>query len=329
MKKKILSIIGGRPQVFKIDPSLSDVFVNTGQHYDDDMCGRHLRDMKCKPKYNLGCTSEEVGKMIDKCREVLRKERPDIVLVYGDTYSTLAGTIAASLENIPIGHVEAGLRSFERESPEETNRIVADRLATWRFAPTHFAMDNLFNEGLGEGSYHVGDSLFWSLNRFLPLKYGKDRGQYVFATIHRRENLTKENLSEIVRGMGLIAEHIIFPVHPHTKRLLKKYRIKIPANVEIVLPLSRKETLTKIHNAKYVITDSGGVQREAFWLLKHSYIIRKVTEWTDILEKGWGTLVPPIAERLAMEAQTPRVHKDAPDFIKINPYEKIKEILDA
>lgn len=327
MKRKILSIIGGRPQVFKVDPKLSDVIVNTGQHFDDDMFGQHLREMKIKPKYNLECTSDELGKMIDKLREVLKKEKPDVVLVYGDTYSTMAGAVATSLENIPLGHVEAGLRSNDKSMPEETNRIVADVLAKWKFAPTHYAMDNLLNEGLGDNAYYVGDSLFWSLNYFLPLKKSKDFGTYIFASIHRRENLTPENLKEIFKGFSMVDDKIYLPLHPHTKREMKKHNIKASKNVEIVKPQSRLDTLTKIFNSKLVITDSGGVQRESFWLLKHVLIIRPVTEWIDIIEKGWGTLTPAIAERIASEIKEVRMHHDAPDFVHINPYEKIERII--
>ena len=324
---KICSIIGTRPQIFKIDPKLADVVVNTGQHYDNEMWGQHLKEMKVKPKYNLNCDSQEIGKMIDKIREVLKKEKPNIVVVYGDTYSTAAGAYAASLENIPIAHVEAGLRSHDKSMPEETNRVLADVLAKWRFAPTHHAMDNLLAEGLGENSYRTGDPMFWSLNNFLPLKKKKDFNTYIFATIHRRENLEPENLKQIFKGFGLIDEPIYLPLHPHTKRIINKHKIKIPKNVEVVKPQPRSITLSKIHNSRLVITDSGGVQREAFWLLKHSIIIRSTTEWQEIIDKGWGTLVSPIAEMIAKEAKAEHKHYDAPDFVKIDTYEMIRRIL--
>jgi len=157
--RKTLSIIGGRPQIFKVDPDLSGVIVDTGQHYDVEMAGQHFKEMKVKPKYHLKCTSDEVGKMVDECRKVLKKEKPDVVLVYGDTYSTMAGAIASSLENIPIAHIEAGLRSHDKDMPEETNRIVADVLATYKFCPSHLSMRNLVEEGLADGAYFIGDPL--------------------------------------------------------------------------------------------------------------------------------------------------------------------------
>jgi UDP-N-acetylglucosamine 2-epimerase len=325
---KILSIIGTRPQAFKLDPKLSDVIVNTGQHWDECMMGDHLKEMKCKPKYNLGCTSEEIGKMIDKLREVLRKEKPDVVLVYGDTYSTAAGAYAASLENIPIGHVEAGVRSHDKSMPEETNRVMADVLAKWKFAPTHNAMKNLLEEGLGHEAYHITDPLYWSLNFFLPLKKAKDYGTYIFTTIHRRENLEPENLKQIIEGLGMIPEKVYFPLHPHTKRILKKYYIKIPKNIEIVKPQLRKHTLERIFNSKMVITDSGGIQREAYWILKHSLVIRPVTEWVEIQERGWATLVPANAIRIA-EAVKEYKHELMPELPRGNPYERIREILEV
>lgn len=325
----ILSIVGTRPQIFKLDPKLSDVIVNTSQHYDEEMAGQHFKEMKIKPKYNLNCTSDEIGKMIDKCREVIKKEKPDIGLVYGDTYSTLAGAMAFSLENIPFGHVEAGLRSHDKSIPEETNRIITDVLAKWKFAPTHLAMRNLLEEGLGQNAHHIGDPLFWSFNYFLPLKKTKDFGKYIFATIHRRENLESENLKEILEGFGLIKDKIYFPIHPHTKRIIKKNRLKIPRNVEVVKPQSRKNTLEKIHNSKLVITDSGGIQREAYWMFRHSLIIRLVTEWMDIVEGGWSTLVPANARRIAEMASKEWKHSTIVEMPKSNPYSQIKEILNA
>ena len=324
---KILSVIGGRPQIFKIDKSLKQVIVNTGQHYDDEMAGRHFRDTKLKPKYNLNCDSEQMGLMIDKIRNVLRREKPDIVLVYGDTYSTLAGSIASSLENITLAHVEAGLRSHDKSMPEETNRIVADVLATYRFAPTHTAMRNLMEEGLGDNTFHVGDSLFWSMKKLLPLKKTDDFGTYIYASIHRRENLAPDNLREILNGLG--TQKVFFPMHPHTRRVIKKSRLKVPKNIEVVKPLPRKESLERMFNSRFIVTDSGGILREAYWMLRYSVIIRTVTEWPEIVDGGWGQLVPPVAERIAraMEGEHRVIAKVELPYI--NPYHEIKRVLNV
>jgi len=325
MKRKLLSIIGTRPQIFKVVPD-SDVIVNTGQHYDDALSTQHFKEMKFKPKYNLGIHSENFGEMIDKLREVLKKEKPDIGLVYGDTYSTLAGALAFALEKVDFGHVEAGLRSFDKSMPEEVVRITTDRLATWKFCPTHLAVQNLMNEGMADNTYHIGDPLYWSLSKFLPLKIKKGK-EYIFATIHREENMEKDKLKEIIKGLGLTGRPVYFPAHPRTRRLIKKYRIKLPANVEMVKPQKRKVTLEKIFNSWMVITDSGGIQREAYWLGKHSLIIRNTTEWMNIIAKGWATLVPPIAERI-QKATVYYKHKEVPELPSDhNPYKEIMENL--
>jgi UDP-N-acetylglucosamine 2-epimerase len=324
---KIASIIGGRPQIFKVDPDLTKLIIDTGQHYDHEMAGQHFKEMKIKPKYFLNCTSEEIGKMIDEARKVLRKEKPDVVIVYGDTYSTLAGAIAASLENIKVAHVEAGLRSHDRSMPEETNRIVADVLSTYRFCPTHVAMRNLIEEGLGEGSYLVGDTLFWTMKYFTPIKDSKDKDKYVFASIHRRENLNPDILREILKGLGEIKMPIYFPIHPHTHRIIKKNKLKIPKNVEVVKPQSRKKTLERIHNSKMVITDSGGITREAYWMLKHSLIIRWTTEWEEIVSNGWATLVPANAKKIAEAGNAEYPHAVPPQLPRHDPYAGVRKIL--
>lgn len=329
MKKKIVSIIGTRPQIFKCDPDLTPIIINTGQHFDDDLAGQHFRAMKIRPKYDLGCTSDELGKMIDKTRLVLQKESPDVVLVYGDTYSTLAGAIAASLEGIPIGHVEAGLRSFDRSMPEETNRIVVDQLSKYRFCPTHQSMRNLIEEGLGDGSFLVGDPLYWSFKYFLPLKKRKDWNTFLYATIHRRENLNKQSLTEILAGLEQTKLPVLLPLHPHTKRILKKLRLSIPKNVRIVKPLGRKQNLENIFNARCTITDSGGIQREAYWMMKRSVIVRPVTEWTEIVDGGWAMLVPANAQKIADAVNQKLTVSTVPEMPKYDPYRRIKDIING
>lgn len=325
---KILGVIGSRPQIIKADPELLDVVVNTSQHYDDEMAGQHFRDRKIKPKYNLGLDSGHKGEMVDCLQPILEKEKPDIVVVYGDTFSTMAGTLAAAYNATPIAHVEAGLRSYDMAMPEEVNRITADRLATWRFCPTVESYNNLTAEGLGLNSFVVGDSLFDTMKPYLPLKKMKDYQQFAFCSIHRRENLTELNLSEIMDGLGRLPRKTVFPIHPHTHRIIKKFGIKIPKNVEVKKPMSRRDTLTHVSNCRYVVTDSGGLQREAYWMTKHSYIIRPVTEWTNIVASGWATLLPANAEVIAREAEVIREHLTTPEVSKISGADaRIRRIL--
>lgn len=325
--RKILSVIGTRPQLLKLDPTLADVIINSGQHYDNELWGQHLKEAKIKPKYNLGLDSDNVGLMIDKIRPILRTEEPDIVVVYGDTYSTVAGALAAAWEGIPVAHIEAGLRSGDMTMPEEINRVVADRLSSYKFCPTHTAIMNLRNEGLGDNTFHVGDPLLQNLKNFMPLKKRKDFGTYVLMSIHRQENLTKENLVEILEGVGAYGKPVLFPIHPHTRRLLKKYRIKVPKNIEVVKPLTRAKTLDRVFNSAFVITDSGGLQREAYWMLRHVYIIRTSTEWPEIIDRGWGTLLPANAKRIAEEIVAERRHLNAPELLAVNPHKEIRRVL--
>ena len=325
--RKILSVIGTRPQLLKIDPTLADVIVNTGQHYDNELWGQHLKESKIKPKYNLGLDSDHIVEMIDKIRPIIRKEQPDIVVVYGDTYSTVAGTLAAAWEGIQVAHIEAGLRSGDMTMPEEINRVIADRLSTYKFCPTHTAIMNLRNEGLGDNTFHVGDPLLQNLKNFLPMKKRKDYGTFILASIHRQENLNKDNLQEILSGLEKYGGKVLFPIHPHTHRIIKKFRLKVPRNVELSKPFTRAKTLDRIFNSKFVVTDSGGLQREAYWMLRHVYIIRTATEWPEIIERGWGTLLPANAVRIAEELAQERKHYNAPELLAVNPHKEIRRVL--
>jgi len=167
------------------------------------------------------------------------------------------------------------------------------------------------------------------MNYFLPLKKSKDAGKYLFASVHRRENLEPSVLKEIIAGFKEIGETIYLPLHPHTRRILKKHRIKIPKNVEVVKPQPRKKTLERIFNSKLVMTDSGGILREAYWMGKHTLILRNVTEWEEIVSNGWATLVPPNAKRIAEAAKAEYEHRVMPDIARHNPYAEVKKYINA
>lgn len=324
---KILGVFGTRPQALKIDPKLCDVWVNTGQHWDDDLVGQHLKARKILPKYNLNLTSDETGVMMDKIRVILRKERPDIVVVYGDTNSTAAGAWAGALENIPVAHIEAGLRSGDNSMPEEINRKIADLLASWKFCPTTQAYNNLLKENLGQQAFIVGDPLFDSLDEYIPIKDLKNKRKYIFATIHRQENDTKEHLRDIFSALGRIDEPVILPLHPRIRRSLKRWRIKIPKNVELLKPLSRKESLEYTTNARLVITDSGGVQREAYWTTVPCVVLRNTTEWTETVDEGWATLVGANEERILDAIKNFKPKQWPQSFPKFGANKKIISIL--
>lgn len=300
----IYTIVGARPNFIKIDPELSQQIIHTGQHKDYRMSRIFFTGLKLKkPLYNLGCT--DVGKMIDKIRDILKRDKPELVLVIGDTNSALAGALAASMENIKIAHVEAGLRSYDLTMPEEKNRVIIDKLSYVLFCPNETAAMNLLKEGIKENVHIVGDPLFDSMGRFTPFKKSKDFGQYILLTAHRNFNVdNKEKLQAILIACELSKEKIVWPLHPRTKKMLHTNGVEVPKNVDIIAPQGYKQMLTLISNAKKVITDSGGVQREAYWMQIPVIILREETEWTEIINKGGGVLTGTDTARILSAIQT-------------------------
>lgn len=286
---KIFTVVGARPAFMKIDPTLPQTIIHTGQHKDYNMSAIFFRGLKLpKPEYNLNTT--DTGKMIDKLRVLFKREKPNMVLVIGDTNSALAGAMAASMENIRIIHIEAGLRSYDNSMPEEKNRIVIDKLSYILFCPNASAVMNLLKEGIKDNVHIVGDPLFDSMGRFLPIKKTKDYETYVLLTTHRNFNVDNAQiLADILTACGMSKEKFIFPVHPRTRKMLRT--LEIPTNVKCIDPVGYKEMLSLISNSKKVITDSGGVQREAYWMNRPVIILRDTTEWPEIINKGAGILV--------------------------------------
>jgi UDP-GlcNAc3NAcA epimerase len=286
---KILSIIGARPQFIKAAPishtirekakegsSLREVIVHTGQHYDESMSEIFFQELQIpEPHYHLGVGSGshgwQTGQMLAKIEEVLVNEKPDWVLVYGDTNSTLAGALAASKLHIKVAHVEAGLRSFNRRMPEEINRILADHLADILFCPSQTAVENLAQGGIRRGVHMVGDIMADSLalalirnNRGSEIltRLGIKEGSYLLATIHRAENTDQpENLNAILTAFQLLDEPILFPVHPRTRKTLEKMRFSYPANVKMVDPLGYLDMVRLEKGARIILTESGGCKR--------------------------------------------------------------------
>lgn len=314
---KIVTIVGARPQFIKL-ASLSqklkgqckEVLIHTGQHYDYEMSKVFFDELGIStPDYHLEVGSDshgaQTGKMLIKIEEVLVKEKPDVVLVYGDTNSTLAGALAPSKLNIPVGHVEAGLRSFDRGMPEEINRVVSDHLSSFCFAPTKTAVDNLKKEGIENGVYLIGDVMYdaalkgieiaRSKSQILAQLGLKEKG-YLLVTFHRAGNTDIfNNLASIVDALIELNERVVFPVHPRTKKALADYGLldKLAGNphLKIITPVGYFDFLLLEYQAKKILTDSGGVQKEAYFFKVPCITLRENTEWVETVEDGWNILV--------------------------------------
>ncbi|SHK16349.1 non-hydrolyzing UDP-N-acetylglucosamine 2-epimerase [Rhodothermus profundi] len=323
---RVCSIVGARPQFIKaamvsralVDAGIEEVLIHTGQHYDDNLNRIFFEELRLPPpQIHLGVGSgthaEQTGLMMIRLEAALRnmKPAPDWVLIYGDTNSTLVGALVASKLKLPLAHVEAGLRSFNRTMPEEINRVVADHLSQLLFAPTPTAVENLRREGITRGVHLTGDVMqeaVWCYARRaqqqVPLTHltGHAPGQYYLATVHRAENTDNPvRLQGIFEGLGRLELPVILPLHPRTRARLDG-SIRIPANVELRKPVGYLAMLTLVQHARAVLTDSGGLQKEAVWLGVPCITLRDETEWIETLEGGWNQLVGADPERIAAAA---------------------------
>ena len=329
--KKILTIIGARPQFVKAailsrlirsdewKALFHETILHTGQHYDENMSEIFFRDMQIpKPdiQLHIGGTTHGAmtGQMLIEIEAALIRVKPDMVLVYGDTNSTLAGALAASKLNIPIAHVESGLRSYNMRMPEEQNRILTDHLATWLFCPTVTAVKNLSREGIASGLYQVGDimldaTLFYQRVLAIEEQQGKNRlsnlnlkhipEYFLLATIHRAENTDNiTRLTQIVEALNEVSCDIILPLHPRTRKKLSESNIVLGDNITAIEPIGYLEMLALELRAEAIITDSGGVQKEAYFLRKPCITLRDETEWIETLENGWNILVGADKEKI-------------------------------
>lgn len=307
--KKILAVIGARPQFIKhapMDLALKNkaelITVHTGQHYDENMSAIFFDELgMAMPNYMLQVGSHTHGKqtgiMLEKIEEILLSEKPDLVLVYGDTNSTLAGALAAAKLNIPIAHVEAGLRSHNKSMPEEVNRIMTDHISDILFAPTQQAVDNLDKEGLGARCVRTGDIMYDMLKIAMESKaigQAEMEGEYYLATIHRPYNTDDpKRLMTILQSLANLDEKVIFPMHPRTKNIVQREGIPLEAyqNVEVIDAVSYGSNLNLMLHSKAIVTDSGGMQKEAYFLRKKCITLRPETEWVETLKNGWNVLV--------------------------------------
>ncbi|MCK4522408.1 MAG: UDP-N-acetylglucosamine 2-epimerase (non-hydrolyzing) [Nanoarchaeota archaeon] len=318
---KIYTVVGNRPQFMKIDKGMPhQEIIHTGQHFDYNMSQVFFKQLGLpKPKFNLKCKNS--GEMFDKLLKLFKKNKPDLVIVYGDTLSTLMGAIAADYAQIPIAHIEAGCRS-NTKMPEETNRIIVDRLATVRFATTINCMRNLHKEGIIQHSHYIkGDPMFDAMNSFLPIKRTKNNGKYILLTIHRDFN--DKHLKGILTALGKTDEQYIFPAHP------RHHKLKVPANIKLIKPVGYKQMLSLESNAKKIVTDSGGVQREAYWMRIPCITLRDNTEWIESVNDGWSILVGSDKDKVvdAVENFTPEPNRHQSEFPVFGVHEKIRKIL--
>lgn len=312
---KVASIVGARPQFIKLAPfsreirkKHREVLIDTGQHYDAEMAGIFFSEFKIpKPDHSLGIGSadhgEQTGRMLIAVEKVLLAERPALAVVFGDTNSTLAGALAAAKLGIPVAHVEAGLRSYDQSMPEEQNRVLTDHLAKLLFCPTYVSKENLKREGIEQGVHVVGDVMVDALeeSRRAAEKHSKildqlhlKKGEYQFMTVHRPANTdSKANLENILKAVGDSGVRTIFPAHPRTMKCLSEHKLegKVPENVNIVKPVGHMDAIWLVANSLRVLTDSGGLQKEAYLLKVPCITLRDTTEWVETINVGWNVLV--------------------------------------
>lgn len=304
---KVLTVLGARPQFIKAAPvsrvirtEVEEVIVHTGQHYDQNMSDIFFEELNIpKPNYLLGIGSGTHGKqtaeMLTQIEEIILKEKPDCLIVYGDTNSTLAGSLAAAKLHIPIVHIEAGLRSFNKKMPEEINRILTDHLSASLLCPTDTAVDNLKNENITDGVINVGDVMYDAVMYNAEIAKTKStilttqsltKGEYYLITIHRAENTDdKERLEGIFNALKQISGKKVWPIHPRTKKMMTDYGFNLEniKDLQIIDPVGYLDMLTLEVNSKKIITDSGGVQKEAYFAKVPCITVRDQTEWVETL----------------------------------------------
>ena len=310
---KVVSIVGARPEFIQaapvsraLRPSHQEILVHTGQHYDYEMSAVFFQQLGLPaPDYNLGVGSGshawQTAQILMQMEPVLEQERPDWVIVRGDTNSTLASALAAVKLGLPLVHIEAGLRSFNRTMPEEINRVLTDRIADLLFCPTETAVRNLAAEGISAGVHQVGDVMYDGLLYNLSLaqaqstildKFKLSSDSYLMATVHRAGNTDmRENLAAILAAFSQAHETIIFPAHPRTRKQLVAFNLQVPPNVRLVEPLTYFDSLMLQKNARLLLTDSGGMQKEAYCLGTPCITMREQTEWVETVDAGWNMVV--------------------------------------
>jgi len=328
---KVVTIVGARPQFIKaaavsrvLRKHHEEILVHTGQHYDYEMSGIFFDGLDIPaPDHNLavgsGSHGAQTAAMLEAIEKVLLKEEPDYVLIYGDTNSTLAGALAAAKLKVPIAHVEAGLRSFNRSMPEEINRVVADHLCNLFFCPSDTAVRNLAAESITHNVHVVGDVMLdilnWARQRLLIQPSGiRDRlglkaGDYLLATVHRSENTDDPaQFLAILKAFNSMNETIVFPIHPRARKLVADRAYTIEPHVRLIDPVAYLDMVALIEGARLLMTDSGGLQKEAYWMGVPGITMRRETEWVETVEAGWNILVGSDPQKItdAVQSFAPR-----------------------
>lgn len=318
MRIKIATVLGARPQfiksqplshLFEADNNFEEIVIHTGQHYDFNMYNAFVDELQLpKPDHYLGINGgsniEQTSKMLSSLEGIFKDEKPNMILVYGDTNSTLAGALAARQMNIPVCHVEAGLRSFNNMMAEELNRIITDRISDLLFTPVSEADVNLANESLSSNARNVGDVMLDVLVQNMNLidkswenlsnSIGLNQEEYIYMTLHRAELVDdKVKLALVVRNLEQTEKEFVLPLHPRTEKNMNNFGLQFSSNVKVIEPQAYFNSLALVKNAKFVLTDSGGVQREAYMLNKKCFTLRNETEWVGTLKGGCNQLISP------------------------------------
>jgi UDP-GlcNAc3NAcA epimerase len=329
----VLSVVGNRPQFVKAFPlsaalrerRVDEVVLHTGQHYDPELSEIFFDELGLpRPAVRLdagsGSHASQTARMLPGIERAVLEHEPECVVVYGDTNSTLAGALAAAKVGVPVAHVEAGLRSWDRTMPEELNRVVVDHLSSLLLAPMDAAASNLALEGITDGVHQVGDVMYDANVRLAPLARDRSRALadagvepngYLLLTLHRQANVERATLARIVDGVRRLSEPVVFPAHPRTRAALEEHRIDVPANVRMLPPVGYVDFAALASQARGVLTDSGGVQKEAYWYAVPCVTLRANTEWVETVETGWNVLVGSDPDALASavaRADRPAAH---------------------
>jgi len=350
---KIITVIGARPQFVKAAPvsrelrkNNEEILVHTGQHYDENMSNTFFKELNIpEPKYNLGVGSgshgKQTGMMLEGIERVLMDENPDLVLLYGDTNSTIAGSLSAVKLHIPVAHVESGLRSFNRLMPEEINRVTTDHISSILFAPTDDAVKNLEKEGIDKDRiFRTGDVMYDAFLyarenidlKTVLKKFDIEENEYVLSTVHRPENTdNRESLKSLFDGLNGSPKRVILPLHPRTVSLMKKYSFKKEMwnNIQFIDPVGYLDFIGLEIGAWKIATDSGGIQKEAYLAGKPCITMRKQTEWVETVDAGWNVITSNDTELIK-----DRLKSFSPDNERISLFgdgkasEEISDIID-